>query len=196
MPGFVVSLNGKFLVAVSTEGLNVLSVRVHGDLISPEFALIYVSGGHYGDETNNKHLIWLNDQEIGPGDEVEVEFREETSTSTPGKTIEELYPDDVPKMRPWQSIEEIFKDLAKKPKVREKFVFQVEPPSTEAINSCTEPNDHSFGFSILWDWTRPNDARVSLSSNTLDSIERRQDGTEHARFRLQFGQRVNLRVSA
>lgn len=31
---------------------------------------------------------------------------------------------------------------------------------------------------------------------TLESIESRQDGTRHARFRLQFGERVNLRVNA
>lgn len=196
MPGFIVSLNGKSLLAVSTEGLNVLSVRVHGDLISPEFALIDVSGGHYEDEKNKMHRIWLNDQEIGPGDEVEVEFQEETSTSVPGKTIEELYPDEKPQMGPGQSIEEIFKDLAKKPKARNKFAFRVEPPLGEAMNSCTEPNDHSFCFSVLWDWTRPNFARVSLNSNSLENIEKRQGGTEHARFRLQPGQRVNFRVSA
>jgi hypothetical protein len=196
MPGLAVSLNGTHLVAVSTEGLNILTVRVHGDVIGPEFSSIDVYGGHYGDEKENKHLIWLDEREIGPGNEVEVEFLKETSTSNPGKTIEELYPDDEAQMRPWQSIEEIFKDLAKKLKVREQFAFRVVPPSGEAINSLTEANDHGFGFSVVWDWTRPDSAGVSLTSNSLESIENRQGGTAHARFRLQFGQSVKLRVDA
>jgi hypothetical protein len=196
MPGFVVSLNGKRTVAVSTEGLNVLAVRVHGDLTGPEFAFINVSGGYYGDEENKKHLIWVSEREIYSGDEVDVEFQKETSTSAPGKTIEELYPDDETKMGPWQSVEEVFKDLAKKPIVREEFSFRVVPPSGEVINASTEENDHSFGFSILWDWTHPDIAHVSLNSNSLESIENTQGGTKHARFRLQFGECVNLRVSA
>lgn len=184
------------MLSVSTEGLNVLPVRVHSDLISPEFAFIDVSGGYYGDEENKKHLIWLHEKEINPGDEVEVEFLEEISTLDPGKTIEELYPDDEAQTGPSQSVEEIFKDLAKKPKVREKFSFRLVSPSEEDINSRTEENDHSFGFCILWDWTRPNEARVSLSSNSLESVEKRQGGPEQARFRLQFGKRVRWRVSA
>ena len=196
MPGLVVTLNGKLLVSVSTEDLNVLTVRVHGDVIGPGFASVELDGGHYGDVKNNKHLIWLNGREIDPGDEIDVEFAKETLTSEPGKTIEELYPDDDAQIEPWQSVEEVFKDLEKKPKVREQFAFRLVSPSGEVIDSCTEANDHGFGFSVLWDWTRPDIARVSLASSSLESIEKRQGGTEHARFRLQLCQSVKLRVDA
>jgi len=196
MPGFIVTLDGKRLVAVSTEGLNVLTVRVHGDVIGPEFAFVDVSGGHYGDEQYNKHLIWVNEREIDPGDEVEVAFRKETLTSEPGKTIEELYPGHEAEVGRWQSVEEVFKDLAKTPKVREQFAFQVVSPSGEVIKSRTEANDHGFGFSVLWDWTHPDIARVSLTSSSLAAVENRQGGTKHARIRLKLDQSVKLRVGA
>jgi len=196
MPGLSISLNGQHLVTIATEGLNVVSVQVHGDCIGPEFASIEASGGLYGEEKDNKHLIWVNEHQIAQGDEVDVTFLEEAETSHSGKTIEELYPDSDSQMGPWQSLEEIFRDLAQKPKVREQFAFQVVPPSGAVIHSCTEPNDHSFGFSVLWDWMHPDIVRVSLTSNSLEGIEKRQEGFEHARFRLQIGQSVKLRVSA
>lgn len=194
--GLAVSLNGKCLVTVSTEGLNILTVRVHGDVIGPEFASIDMSGGLYEGAKDDKHLIWLDEQEIGLGDEIEVAFLEEASTTDSGKTIEELCPDDEAQMGPWQSRESIFEDLATKPKVREWFAFWLSLPSGETINSRTGANDHSFGFSVVWDWTRPDTAQVSLGSNSLEGIKHRQGRTEHARFRLQYGQNVKFRVGA
>jgi hypothetical protein len=44
-PGLTITLNGTELVTVSSEGLNILNVRVHGDRIGPEFANLDVSGG-------------------------------------------------------------------------------------------------------------------------------------------------------
>lgn len=196
MPGLAVSHNGQNLVTISTEGLNVVVVRVQGDRIGPEFASIQAIGGRYGEEKDNKHLIWVDEHQIAQGDEVGVEFLEEVTTSHPGKTIDELYPDDDNQTGPQQSVEEIFQDLARKPNVRERFTFRVVPPSGEVINACTEPNDHSFGFCVLWDWTRPDEARVSLTSDSLEGIEKKQAGANHSQFRLQFSQVVKLRVSA
>lgn len=196
MPGLAVLHNGQHLVTISTEGLNVVDVQVSGDRIGPEFASIRAMGGHYGEQKDNKHLIWVDEHQIAQGDEVDVTFLEEATTSHPGKTIEELYPDDDNQMGPQQSIEEIFQELARKPNVREGFTFRMALPSGEVINGCTEPNDHSFHFHVLWDWTRADTAGVSLTSNSLESIEKRQQGAIHSRFRLRFGQSVKLRVSA
>jgi hypothetical protein len=194
MPGLAVSLNGRKLAVVSTEAANILSVRVHGDVIGPEFANVDVSGGLYGEGEKSVHLTWVNEQEIAPGDEIEVVFLESASTSHAGKTIEELYPAEDEPMGPWPPLDIAFREIAKQPKVRDGFRFRVVPPTGEPTECRMGPNDHLFGFSVLWNWTRPERARVSLSSSTLDEVERRAGGTDYANFILQFGQAVKLRV--
>ena len=48
MVGFAVKINGTILVSVSNEGLNILNVRLSGDIHGPELAAIEVIGGYYG----------------------------------------------------------------------------------------------------------------------------------------------------
>lgn len=192
--GLAISLNGTELVTISSDGLNILSVRVFGDRIAPEFANLDVSGGLYGEEEDQKHLIWEPDRVISAGDEIAVTLLENVTTSRPGKTIEELYPDDKEPHEPWQPIEQVFQDLAQRPIVRERFNFTVTPPSDQSIHAATLPNEHSFGFSVTWVWLHPERARVFLSSNTLEGIAKREGGSTHAEFRLQYGQRVQFHV--
>ncbi|WP_263773035.1 hypothetical protein [Propionivibrio soli] len=193
-PALAISLNGTELVTISSDGLNILSVRVFGDRITPDFANLDVSGGLYGEEQDQKHLIWEPDRIISPGDEIAVTLLENATTSRPGKTIEELYPEDEQPHEPWQPIEQVFQDLAQRPIVRERFTFNVKPPSGPSIHAETLPNDHSFGFSVTWVWLHPERARVSLSSNTLEGIAKREGVSTHAEFRLQYGQRVQFHV--
>jgi hypothetical protein len=196
MPGLAVSLNGTNLATVSTEGLNVVGVRVHGDVVGPEFAAVDLSGGLYGGEKESKHLIWIDQREIAAGDEIEVSLLEHADTSLPGKTIDELYSGDDSPMGPWQPLEEGMADLLKQPRVRERFTFVVIPPAGAAITASTQATDHSFGFSVLWNWMHPERVRVSLSSNSLQNIVKRTGGVDHANFLLQFGESVKLRVDA
>jgi hypothetical protein len=194
MPGLAVSVNGKEVATVSTEGYNLLSVRVSGDLVSEEFASLDVSGGLYGEGENDQHLIWVNLIPLCPGDEVAVTFLERATTSHVGKTIDELFPEDERPMGPWEPLEKMFEDLAKEPRVRERFSFVVAPPNGTPIRAETMPEDYSFGFSVSWAWKYPERVRVSLSSASLENIAKRISGTDHAEFKLQMGQGVKLRV--
>jgi hypothetical protein len=194
MAGFRITVNGKQLASVSNEGRNIVTVQIHGDVIGEELAVIDVFGGLYEGNETDSHLIWVNDYEITSGDEVEVTFLDDIGTSHRGKTIEELHPETEQQMGPWQPMEEIFKDLVKKPRLREKFSFELVPSHGELIHSCTGPDEYMFHFTAMWKWTKPEQARVSLTSNTLEGIEKRTDGVKHAGFSLQFGQGVKLRV--
>ena len=194
MPGLTVALNGEAVVAVSTEGRSLVDVRVHGDVISPEFAFIDVSGGTYRDG-ESLYLTWLNQQNLSPGDELDIQFVELVHDSGPGKTIEELFPGEPELMGPCQPLIEAFERLAREPKIREGFRFHLEGPVGE-FAAATQPGEHSFGFSVNWNSFRPERARVSLSSNTLDNIAKRSGGTDHAMFFLNYGQRVRFRVDA
>lgn len=193
-PGIKISLNGTELVTISSDGLNILTVRATGDRISPEFASLDVSGGQYGGE-DHTHLIWVPNCVLVPGDEIAVSLLEDATTSCLGKTIDELFPDDKEPFGPWQPIEKLFQDIAQRPHLRERFSFVVTPPSGQSIHSETLSNDHSFGFSVTWVWLHPEQARVSLSSNTIEGIAKREGGSTHAEFRLHCGQRVEFRVT-
>ena len=194
MPGLAVTVNGREVATVSTEGYNLLGVRVAGDLISEEFANLDVSGGLYGEGDKSQHLTWVNLVPLEPGDEVAVAFLGEATTSHPGKTLDELFPEDERPMGPWEPLEKMFEDLAERPRLRDRFEFVITPPDSEPIRATTMPGDHSFGFSVSWAWTSPDRARVSLSSTSLEQIQRRVNGTYHAQFKLQIGQEVKLRV--
>ncbi|MGI9319821.1 MAG: hypothetical protein ACR2O5_00265 [Thiogranum sp.] len=194
MAGFRVTVNGKELASVSSEERNIVTVQIHGDVIGEELAVIDVFGGLYEGNETDSHFIWVNDHEISSGDEVEITFCDDIGTSHRGKTIEELHPETEQQMGPWQPMEEIFKDLVKKPRLRKRFSFELVPSKGEPIHSSTGPNEYMFHCTAMWKWTKPEEARVSLTSNTLEGIEERTDGVKHAGFSLQYGQGVKLRV--
>ena len=196
MAGFQVTINGEPLAAVSNDGLNIICVQVHGDVVGEELASVDVYGGNYGNGENDKHLIWVSDRELSKDDEVEIVFVEEVSTSHPGKTIEELHPDSEVQDKPSQSIQEMFEELAAQPKLREKHTFELTTPDGEVIQKSTSNEDYSFHFSAMWRWIKPNEARISLTSNTLERIANREDGSNHASLKLRHGQKVRLRIGS
>jgi hypothetical protein len=194
MPGLAVTVNGKEVATVSTEGSNLLTVRVAGDLVSEEFACLDVSGGLCGRGAGGQHLTWVNLIPLSAGDEIAVAFLEHATTSHPGKTIDELFPEHEQPMGPWEPMEKMFEDLAKAPRVRERFNFVLTPSNGEPIRAATVPEDHCFGFSVSWVSQRPDRARVSLSSTSLQDIANQAGGTDHAQFKLKPGEGVTLRV--
>ena len=49
MPALAVALNDESLATVSSDGLNLVDVRISGDRIGPELGIIRVTGGAYED---------------------------------------------------------------------------------------------------------------------------------------------------
>ena len=195
MTGIKVAVNGKQLAAVASDGFNIITVQVHGDVKGEELATIDVFGGLYEGKEIDCHLIWVNDHEIKAGDEVEISFCESVETSHQGKTIEELHPETEQQIKPQQSMEEMFSEIANMPKLREGFRFELVSPSGEVAQSSTVPEEYSFHFSAMWRWVKPDEARVSLTSNTLDGIERQENGRKHVGYAMQYGQGVKFCVS-
>lgn len=196
MTGFRVTINGEPLAAVSNDGLNIICVQVHGDVIGEELASVDVYGGNSESGGNDKHLIWVSRRELSKDDEVEIAFVEDVSTSHPGKTIEELHPDSENQDKPSQSIQEMYAELAAQPKSREKHTFELTLPDGEAIQKSTSNEDHSFRFSAIWRSYKPDEARISLTSNTLERIVNREEGSNHASLKLGHGQKVRLQIGS
>lgn len=194
MAGLIVAINGTPLASVADAGLNILTVQVHGDVLGEEISALDVHGGLYGHGDADKHVIWVNGHEILVADEVEIAFRDQVSTSHPGKTIEELYPESSNQESPEQSIEDLAKDLSKRPKLRDRFAFELLPPDGDMIRASTDIDDFSYHLSAMWNWKKPDQARVSLTSNSIEKIARREDGSRHAAFVLRFGEKFTFRV--
>lgn len=194
MPGLKVAVNGKELAAVASDGFNFITVQVHGDVKGEELATVDVFGGLYEGKETDRHLIWVNDHEIKAGDEVEITFCESVESSHHGRTIEELHPETEQKMGTQKSMEEIISDIEKMLKLREGFTFELVSPSGEVAQSSTDPEEYSFHFSAMWRWVKPDESRVSLTSNTIEGIERRESGRKHVGYAMQYGQGVKFRV--
>jgi hypothetical protein len=62
-----VLLDGETLATVGTEGLDLVTVQVHGDTTQAEFAVLEMSGGIYPADGESTYLIWLNSLELRPG---------------------------------------------------------------------------------------------------------------------------------
>ena len=194
-PGLVVRINNVVAAAVSSENLNVLSVRIHGDVISPETAILDVTGGYYGGPEGAKHLIWVHDRELSASDEVEVQFQDIAASSHAGKTIEEIYPEaDAPADDQPLDVAELAGYLRDQPRLRSGFDLHVRVSEAGQQVFSTGGQDHSFFVSVMWDWKSIDSAKLSVSSTTIQNIAEQKPGAQYLRGRLGSGQSVYIRI--
>lgn len=197
MPAFSVYVDNNLVVTVNCEKLDVMSVRVSGTRVEAEFASLGVSGGAYPDAGESTSLTWVDEIPLEPGQNVRVLFLEAGASSQPGKTIEELFPDEeLEKDFDFTPTEQVFEELKAKEKLRGGWSFEYYSPESNKIEARTAPEEHGFGFTVLWNSHRPSRASISLHSYTIESLQRREPGNDHAREHLQFGQSVAIRVGA
>ena len=203
MPGFRVRIDGKEIAAVSSDSLDVLSVSVRGDVVGRELASVEVSGGYYGDDAENTHLVWVDDYELTDQDSVRIEFLESISTATPGKSIEELYPDsagldkaplDSPSLA--QELEAIATELKQKPRMRPGFSLRVVVGNEDRAVFKTKPEDFCFSLSLMWRWVKPSKALLWLSTTTIENIVQQRNGERLLRQELVFNDTVEFSVGA
>lgn len=197
MPALSVFVDNDPLVTVNCDGFDVMSVRVSGTRVEDEFASLGVSGGAYPDEGKSTSLTWVSEIPLKPGQSVRVLFLETGASSQPGKTIEELFPDEEPgEDFDFTPTEQMFEELKAKAKLRSGWSFEYHSPEEKRTAAKTEPLEYGFGFTVLWNSHRPSRASVSLNSYTIESMQQRKPGNDHAREHLLFGQSVSIRVGA
>ena len=197
MPALSVKLNGEFLVRVATDGLDVFDVGVSGDLLGPEHATLRVSGGSFPEGQPSLYLLWENERTLVPGDTIEVAFLAEGNTSHPGKTIDQLYPDEEESpSEPLAPAEEVVRELKQRPKAFASLAFEFIGPDGSSVLSKTSPEEHGFAFSVLWNSQRPERARASAHTYSLDSLMTKEKGKYHGEAKLSFGERAAFKVLA
>jgi hypothetical protein len=183
MAAMIVLLNGQVLAQVATEGLDVLSVHVHGVRTDSEFATMDMHGGSYPEGQESTYLTWVNSVLLKPGDVVDVALCESGQTLHPGKTFQELFPDEPEEaaLGDFNVTPEAFADLKAKPQLRDGYHFSLALPSGTDCEGTTNDAEHGFGFSVVWNSHRTDRASVSLHSYRIDDLEHRQPMRDHAR---------------
>ena len=197
MPVVSVFLDGKKLVSVRTEENDVLSVCLGGTRVEDEFAELYMSAGSHRGSGESTHLIWLNSLSVLPGQLVKVELSEDGETSEVGKTIDELFPNEkTDETFDFNTTEEMFSELRARPARRPGFKFEVKHSAGPSASAETTPDQHGFGFSVLWNVHRPQRASVSLHTYSIDNMEQRTPMKYHLQEHLELGQSVSVKVDA
>ena len=194
-PGLIVRVNKKVIASVCAANLNIISVRIGGDVISNEVATLDVTGGYYGDPEETRHLLWVTDHEVLEHDEVEIEFVQFSENSHVGKTIEEVFPDAIDQTKEQlQDINDLAEFLHQQPSVRKGFDVCVRVgDAEEQVFEVREPN-YLFSISAMWDWKSLDSAKFWVSSSTIQSIVTKQSGTSYLRQRMSSGQLVRIRI--
>lgn len=196
MPALNITVDGVKIVTVSTDGLDVLAVNIGGTQVDEELASLDVSGGSYPEGAASTSLTWVCCTPLCAGQQVGVSFSEHGQSSQLGKTLEELFPDEQSSgQTDFKPTAEMFKEIRAKPKFREQFNFRLVSSSGASFVGETAPAEHGFGFSVLWNSFHPEQARVSLHTYTIDSLE--SSGPLNNLFveKISYGGSVELHVA-
>jgi hypothetical protein len=203
MPLLRVSVDGTQVAAVSTEGLDVLTVNLSGTKIDEEFASLAFSGGCYPAEGESTHLIWLNGLVVHPGQRVRVELAASGLSSHAGKTIAELFPeesevnDDGDEPEDFSlSRDTVVDDVAARPQVRTAYHFDLESSSGAKCAASISAQEHGFGICFLWNSLRAERVSASLHTYSLEQLRGHGEFTYHWREHLAAGDWAEMKIEA
>ncbi|MCW3538765.1 MULTISPECIES: hypothetical protein [Burkholderia cepacia complex] len=196
MPALEIMVDGNTVVMVSTNNLSMLAATVSGMLIHEAIASLNVSGGNYSQSGSPTYLTWIADTPLQAGQRIRVLFHQDGQSSHAGKTIDELYPDEPPVAQTdFTPTAEMFQKLRAMPKVREKFLIDLNASSGASFHGETTAGEDSFALSILWDSMHPERARASLYSNSLDNLEVKGAPNSLLKENITWGGFIELRIS-
>lgn len=174
MPALQVSVDGRPVATVATEGYNVVSVNVAGTKTDEPFAHLDVSGGIYPDDGPSTYLVWVNELALRPGQVVTVSLLESATSSHSGKTIAELFPDQThEEPTPSKAISEVVEELRLRPRLHDRYAFVFATSNGTNYAGEAPASAHGFGFSVLWNWLQPERVSTSLHTYTLDDLKER-----------------------
>jgi hypothetical protein len=191
VPLLSVSVDDVQLAAVSTHGLDVLTVNLGGSKVDEEFARLEFSGGRFPHDGSSAHMIWLSEVVVLPGQRVRVQVAASGSNSHPGKTIEELFPDEGGEKEESETFDfspearaAVLDDLEKRPQIHPAYSFEVKNSSGQTFHGRLSADEHGFGASFLWNSTRPERVSASLHTYTLAQLREGAEFTYHFRDHL------------
>ena len=197
MPFLRVAVDGQSVASIGTDGRELVSVHVGGTRVNDEYADLGVSGGVYSGDGASDHRIWVDQMPLSVGQVVEVALLEHDTAVGEGRTIEQLYPASENVAPPTSADNaEMFADIRRLPQLREGFTVRFTSSAESAGLFSTTPDEHGFGFNVLWNSLHPERASVSLHAYTIDGVESGESGRVHVRERMPIGGTVRLELVA
>jgi len=195
MPFISITVDGTAVAVVDTKDRDIVTAHVGGSRDDDDFADLSVTGGVYDHEGTTEHLIWVDQMHLSAGQTVSVAFLAQAIPCGEGKTIEELYP-DLAESRVPTAIDraELADELRQLPLVRDGFTVRVVAPDGTAATHATAPDEHGFGFNVMWNYRHPERLTVSLTAYTIDSVASEAPGRtlENRKLALQGEMRLEL----
>jgi hypothetical protein len=173
-----------------------MSASVGGTKIDDEFAHLEVSGSNHPDGEPSTYLVWVNELPLHPGQVVTVELVDNAVASHQGKTIDELFPEESEAPAPEKTVAEVVQDLRLRPQLRTRQAFRLESSNGTRFEGEGPLSAHGFGFTALWNWTRPERMSASLHTYTLYGLVDRAPVDDLVREYISVGGWVRLELVA
>jgi len=187
MPCLSIELDGTRVTMISLADMDVVDVSVHGALDRNPKAGLHAMGVNPS-AGGSGSLIWLPEQALLAGQVVRVTLLEACEEPDRGRTMEEIFPDDEPCMQTDFTISEAMAaEIRARPQLHQAFAVQASTSQGQQAVAVSDPRNTSFTFGVVWDFTRPDQARVRLTSHCLDDVLARRAGPSHLQALLSLG---------
>jgi hypothetical protein len=197
MPLLSVQIDGKVVVALPTEGCNIVGARIGGTRDDEVYADLSAWGGTYGQGNADVHCIWLDGFKILPEQVVEVQFAASGNSVGSGKAFDASgVADRPPNYSHEGELKALAQELRGQPWIRSAYKFHYESNQSEPIDYFMASDEYGFGFNVLWNEVHPHRLSVSLHAYTIESVEHQQSGRTLATERLLVGQGCRLNFVA
>ncbi|MDM5182220.1 hypothetical protein PO883_34185 [Massilia sp. DJPM01] len=194
MAALRIEVDGVGLVTVNLDGMHLLHVSVGSSLHEEAPAGLEVHGGTYGDGVNG-HRIWVSDKLLMPGQSVKVSLIECDGPFDEGQTMREMFPEEESEEFDFTMTDARAAELRARPRLRNSFSMKVEKSSGPRCSVDSDPQNDQFTFMVLWDQTRPLQARLSVRTYCFEDVIARQIGNDHLRDTLAVGESVTCLVA-
>lgn len=192
-----VKVDDNLLASIPTADKEVVAVRISGTRVDVEYAGLNAHAGVYTDDCAANHRIWIDEMPLTPGQWVEVGLSAGGSSVGNPKTIDELFADaPISEDSAPLSRADLFADIRKLQAVRDGFKLHFTTSSGCKRSFVTLPDEHGFGFSVLWNNLRPERASASLHGYTIESVEQGTPTPNQIRELILVGESVRLDLQA
>ena len=187
MASLHVELDGARVTTINLSEMGIVTVSVHGALDRSPKAVMDAGGGSLAQDGPG-YLIWVPELTVQAGAVVKVTLHEACDNTDQGKTIGELYPDDEPCTQTDFTLNDAMAaEIRARPQLHQAFSVRAATSQGQQAMAASDINNTSFTFSVIWDHTRPSQARVHLSTNCLDDLLAKRIGTSRLQAVLSYG---------
>jgi hypothetical protein len=197
MPALSVSVDGEELATVATDGLSMIAIHLSGSRWDEDVATLDMSGGDYRGESESPHRIWI-ERPLHDGQVVKVSCVANAPTNPPGKTIAELYPDEPAcTQTDFTPTAAMLEEISRRPLLRGGYTFRLSSSTGMEYTGHTRDDEYGFSFSVMWNAQyRPECARFSVRSITVEQLRKRSPARDHVRGDLGLGQSLRFQFTS